>query len=387
LARLGFILKTSLSRHFHPRMRIPFAVNRVGRLVTAGEVERGRKCDCTCPECGEPVVACQGQVKQAYFSHARGTECAKAYESSLHQAVKWLLDQRKALLLPDCFVRMHTRFMPDLFGYSDADWREAYAKPEHYDREHPETGVGHIPGRLVHFDEVRTEQNEGNVRPDVVGYVQNSPLFIEVAVTHFVDLDKERKLRARGVSVLELDFSDHAKSAWTWEELEKRLFEQTQGKTWLINRKAEQLARLDHAERTSRMAGYLAQREREQAKLERMALEQKKYEPTHLLRFDTPGYYSTCRVLLSRACISTNLENPSDTALKQRFRTKMMALGAVYSSQRRNYELPPSDERFLSLGKELYDLFASTGKGGLRAPDADRDRMERVFGDGIRRWA
>lgn len=367
-------------------MRIPFAMNRAGQLVSVSEVERGKKCDCTCPECGEPVIACKGQVKRAYFAHASGSECARAYESSLHKAVKQLLEQRKILFLPDCFVRMHTRFMPDVFAYSDSDWRAAYARSEDYDRAHPETGIGHIPGRLLQFDDVRLEQNEGSVRPDIVGYVGGSPLFIEVAVTHFVDLDKERKLRAQAVSVLELDFSEHSKSAWTWEELEKRLFEQTQGKVWIVNRRAEQRARQDLVERTRRMAGFLVQQKREQARRERVALDLKKYEATHLLRFDTSGYYSTCRVLLSPACISTNLENSSDMALKERFRRKMAEVGAVYSSQRRNYEFPPSEERFLSLGRELYVQFASPRTGWLRVPDADRDRMERAIGDGIRRW-
>jgi len=359
-------------------MRIPFAISHAGQLVSASEVERGKKCACTCPECGEPLIACKGQVKRPYFAHTTGADCAKAYESSLHKAVKWLLEQRRALLLPECFVRMHTQFMPDVFGYSDSDWRAVYAKPEDYDQAHPETGVGHVPAQFVQFDNVHSEQNEGDVRPDIVGYVGGSPLFIEVAVTHFVDLDKERKLRARGVSVLEL--------AWTWEELETRLLKQAQGKIWLINRKAEQRARQDHAERTGRMAGLLAQREHEQIRLERMAFELKKYEASHLLRFDTSGYYSTCRVLLSPACISMNLENPSDTALKERFRRKMGEVGAVYSSQRRNYELPPSEEHFLSLGRELYVQFAIPRTGRLKVPDADRDRMERAIGNGIRRW-
>lgn len=368
-------------------MRIPFAMSRAGQLVSVSEVERGKKCDCICPECGEPVIACKGQIKRAYFAHASGSECANAYESSLHKAVKWLLEQRKMLLLPDCFVRMHTRFMPDVFAYTDSDWRSLYAKSEDYDRAHPQTGIGHIPGRLLQFDDVRLEKNEGDVRPDIVGYVGASPLFIEVAVTHFVDMDKERKLRARAVSVLELDFSDHAKSGWTWEEVENRLFKQTQGKVWIINRKAEQRARHDHAERIQRMAGFLAQREREQARQERVALELKKYKASHLLRFDTSGYYSTCRVLLSPACISMNLENPSDMILKERFRRKMAEVGAVYSGQRRNYELPASEEHFLSLGRELYVQFASPRTGWLRAPDVDRERMERAIGDGIRRWA
>jgi len=79
-----------------------------------------------------------------------------------------------------------------------------------------------------------------------------------------------------------------------------------------------------------------------------------------------------------------NLENASDMVLKQRFRGKMAELETVCSSERRNHELPPWKERFLSLGKERYDLFSPTGKGGLKAPDSDRHRMERVSGEGIR---
>lgn len=358
-------------------MRIPFALNKFGQVVSVLEVERGMKCNCTCPECGKPLVACKGKFKRAYFAHAAGSDCAKGYESSLHKAVKYLLDRHKKILLPTCYVRLHTRFMPDVFEYQANDWRTDYDHPNDYDLAYPDTGVGYIPGRMVNLDAVRLEQTEGDIRPDIVGYLGDTPLFIEVAVTHFVDADKERKLRARGVSVLELDVSDHDKSAWTWEELEVRLFEQTKGKNWIINRKGEQRARTDHAERGRRVAPLLqrlafAEEEKKQA-----AEDEKKYEAKYILRFNTPGYYSSCRVLLSEGCVSANLENPSDKKLKRAFEKKMAELGGVFSKQRRNYEFPPSEETFLTLSNELFHRFSMERKYWLQAPAQDKERIQR----------
>lgn len=347
-------------------MRIPFAMNRSGQLVSVDEVERGKKCECTCPECGSPVVACKGEFKRAYFAHAAGADCAIGYESSLHKAVKHLLDQHKELLLPDCYVRLHTRFMPDVFEYQANDWRTGYRHPRDYDIAYPETGVGHVPGRMVRFDAVRLEQQEGDVRPDIIGYIGDVPLFIEVAVTHFVDDDKERKLRARGASVIELDFSDHDKSAWTWDALKTRLFEQTKGKKWLINVKAEQKARIDHAERGRRVAPLLEQLALAEEKKKKAAELAKKYEPKYLFRFDTLGYYSSCRVLLSEACISTNLENSTDVGLKAAFEKRMAELGAVYSRERRNYEFPSSEEFFFSWPTSSFDDFPANENTGYR---------------------
>jgi hypothetical protein len=300
--------------------------------------------------------------------------------------VKWLLEQRKALLLPDCYATISSRYSPDVIGYQTTDCREKYASNAAYDRACPETGVGHVAGRTVTFDDIRLEQLEDGFRPDIIGYAGTARLFVEVAVTHFIDEEKEKRLRSSGVSTIELDFSDSAKVAWTWEELEDRLLNQVCGKAWIINRIAEERARRDREERMLRMAPLLAWQAEVAARHETAELLRKRYEPTHLLRFDTRGYISTCRVLLSTACISINLENASHESTKIAFRQKMIEIGAVFSSKRDNYELPPSREMFLALGKELYESLAYPRNGGLSVPDLERAELGDYFGKGIRWW-
>ena len=40
-----------------------FGVNKDGQLVSVEDVARGKACECCCPECGETLVARQGEVR------------------------------------------------------------------------------------------------------------------------------------------------------------------------------------------------------------------------------------------------------------------------------------------------------------------------------------
>lgn len=96
-----------------------------------------------------------------------------------------------------------------------------------------------------------------SIHKGTVGYIGDTPLFIKMAVTHFVDDSKMRKLRERGVSTIKLDFSDHGKVVWTLEELKCRLFDKIKGNIGFSTVKPERQAGIDHAERAVRVAPML----------------------------------------------------------------------------------------------------------------------------------
>ena len=52
------------------------------------DVESGLKCGCTCPSCGEPLVAKKGTKRMHHFAHHAGENCEYGYETSLHLAAK-----------------------------------------------------------------------------------------------------------------------------------------------------------------------------------------------------------------------------------------------------------------------------------------------------------
>jgi competence protein CoiA len=228
---------------------IPFAVAAGGRLVVAHDegVRRGLACDCRCPECHELVIARQGEARAWGFAHQSGSQCPGAYESSLHLAVKEIIFAARKLLVPPCIVRRHHAPSPDVYQYCSPSPRETIRE---FDARFPRDGIGEMEERVIEFEEVTLERPDTDVRPDIVGIAAGERLYVEVAVTHFVDGAKRLKLRQRGVPTIELDLSHKHGIPWTRAELQRYLLSESDGKDWLFHPAAEVLAAHDHQRRS-----------------------------------------------------------------------------------------------------------------------------------------
>jgi hypothetical protein len=83
-------------------IKLPFG-RRVadGVIVSIQSALRGLACDCTCPKCSKPLVACKGEVVRPYFRHhAELAECFEARETALHMFAKQLIVDQRRLALP-----------------------------------------------------------------------------------------------------------------------------------------------------------------------------------------------------------------------------------------------------------------------------------------------
>lgn len=242
---------------------IPFAISEDAKVVTVHEVPRGAACNCSCPGCGAPLIARQGEVQSWAFAHAAGTECSHAFESSLHIAVKTIIETEKRLDLPGCYVltRQETDSMQPIDG-SFMDGENYLIGPYLY-RTAPliknlsPEGYGALPPRTVRFDSVVLEHAAGDMRPDIIASIGQTHLYIEVAVTHFVDQVKQAKIISRGVSTIEIDVSNLHQSEWSWESLKKLVLDGQEGKRWLLNKKAEALADQNRKESLAAHEAYL----------------------------------------------------------------------------------------------------------------------------------
>lgn len=149
-----------------------------GKPVHVKDVERGLKCGCKCAACGEDLVARQGKVRAWHFAHKSGKNCAYGFESSLHLTAKNLIGNFRCIDVPD--VRME-------FPTSDKQ------------------AVTVMAPHVIFIESVEIERRTGGVVPDVVVKTcDGQEVFIEIAVTHFVDDAKLEKLRAIGVPTLEI---------------------------------------------------------------------------------------------------------------------------------------------------------------------------------------
>lgn len=156
-------------------MSMLFAYNEHNDLVNIHIVQRGLACNCTCFQCGEPVIAKKGKQKQHHFAHASNKEsCDIQPESVLHKYAKKVINDALQLNLP--------RNLP--FGLENTDW--------------------------VTFNRIHEEQMIMGIKPDLIGVIDNtnSPIFIEIAVTHFIDDNKLEILKKYNLNTIEIDLRE-----------------------------------------------------------------------------------------------------------------------------------------------------------------------------------
>jgi len=188
-----------------------FAIDKDGSIRSVDEVARGLACDCICPCCGHPVIARQGEVREWHFAHAVETDCDGGPESALHLAAKQLLLENCGLSVPEIHVETEVRLPDGRVG----------------------EGRAFRPERWIDFQTVKAERSIGTIRPDIVAVVGNTMLFVEIAVTHFVDSEKRAILEELGVPTIEIDLATFQGEKWTWELLGEYVIENALHKRWL----------------------------------------------------------------------------------------------------------------------------------------------------------
>lgn len=198
--------------------RVPFGI-KDGKMYEPRQVPIGKACGCICPSCKSPLVAkhaLKGLVTP-HFAHQPGENCLYGRESAIHLAAKQLIEEHRKLYIPDRTVRVYVV---------------------------DEMGNGHSPQRtlisagLKDFSSVRLEQNISDFRPDLVATTVNgNDLLVEIAVTHFVDDKKQKKIENHGTAAIEIDASKIPNL--NFEALAKLLFEPSPHTEWLFHPRDE----------------------------------------------------------------------------------------------------------------------------------------------------
>lgn len=201
--------------------KIPFGLKN-NQLVHVDDVPNGLDCGCTCPECGAPLIARNGGKKVAHhFAHASGPDCENAYETTIHLFAKDIIAKSKKIFIPNVRVNMNGAYKQGL----DSDFMEsAWLVSE---------------GRFYDVDEVLLEKKFRNFIPDIFVHIKKTSLIIEVLVTHEVEQEKAEKIKASGISAIEIDLSNIPRNVKK-EDLQ-RLVLQNAPRYWLHNAKAERI--------------------------------------------------------------------------------------------------------------------------------------------------
>ncbi len=176
------------------------ALDQNNQLVNIQQVEKGLDCNCHCFECNEPVIAKKGAINEHHFAHASNKEsCHISRESILHKFAKEVILNEKLLTLPA---------LPNEQFQNAKIWR---------------------------FDKVIAEQSVGNIRPDLVASIDNEMIFIEIAVTSFVDDEKLALIKKLNVATVEIDLKTikNMNTQIPSEQVKQYILQKVDNKRWL----------------------------------------------------------------------------------------------------------------------------------------------------------
>ena len=201
-----------------------------------------------CPDCREPVAARLGMDRHWYFAHV-GIDCCRqktsVNETALHLIAKEILVEKLKFKLPPYILygdHALDGFDPEIIDNLDITERYALLSPYWF---------GGTRDFIFDADQIFLERRIGDIIPDVLICAGSERLIIEIAVTHFVDDEKLARIKALGISAIEIDLSDAQNRDIGRDELEALIVDGLAGKTWLyyINHRqarSELIARNQH---------------------------------------------------------------------------------------------------------------------------------------------
>jgi competence protein CoiA-like protein len=125
----------------------------------------GKKCNCTCVKCNDPLEACQGDKRSWYFRHISNKNCSGEPMTALHLMAQYLLTGDKSI----------------------------------------QTGAGAImyTGGVTEFPIPNSKR-----KADVAGKkLDGSNLILEILVTHKVEEEKRKLFQDQKIHSIEIDLS------------------------------------------------------------------------------------------------------------------------------------------------------------------------------------
>lgn len=176
-----------------------------GRLITIENAHRGIACNCTCVSCGEPVMARKGLIREHHFAHvSQKKSCYIQRESLLHLYAKEVICDGLGMQLPH---------LPGVYPNSEdtSSWWD--------------------------FETVTPEVRQQGFQPDLVAKLKDgSRLFIEIAVTSFIDEVKLERIKGAGTPTIELDLSDLLQGSQPIpsEAAKNYILHQPHHKSWIL---------------------------------------------------------------------------------------------------------------------------------------------------------
>lgn len=222
-------------------IKLPIGIrdNKTIMISDLTEDDRGLNCRCYCPYCNEQLVAKLGKIREHHFAHNSHTNvCTYGTETGLHKLAKEILESANYILLPPLKVVYKSK------SINLNDFHICYKNKTPYKNTPYDSSKFIIESDKLYYDSVKIENRLGNIHngviiPDIIIYKKDTPLIIEIAVSHKVDENKLKKIKNKNISAIEILLKQEDLFALSKEELTNEIINNIKNKYWLYNRKAE----------------------------------------------------------------------------------------------------------------------------------------------------
>ncbi|MEL6837283.1 MAG: competence protein CoiA family protein [Bacteroidota bacterium] len=178
------------------------------RWVGINEVTSGLKCNCNCPNCGEPLIAKKGVKNKHHFAHASGHSCTGALETALHQYAKYIIANTLRIITPPVKV------------YRGPTLRRA---------------------KWEQFNHAVIEYAKNGFRYDVLLQTKSYDLAVEIKVSHGTPVQKIKAAAYSKLNVLEIDVGNiyqqliETTPTPSLKRLNSMILGSFQDRKWLVN--------------------------------------------------------------------------------------------------------------------------------------------------------
>ena len=181
-----------------------YALNENGEPIHINQIDKshnGLACNCTCPICGESLIAKKGNGgKVPHFAHKQDSPCTHPEyikQTNIHAMAEQIFLEEKEIELPSLSSQAGNYIA---YFFKGGKWQ---------------------------IEEVELEKKISDFIPDIILKKGNIILLVEIYVTHAVDENKKNKIIEANLPVIEIDLSEFVHQDMTKEELRLHLREIT----------------------------------------------------------------------------------------------------------------------------------------------------------------